>query len=155
MATLLEFLWPSLIGYGIILSAGVTTSLLNPIESYSVFSPLDNGDGPMTHSIDWTLWGLLLIAAIMEISGDLSLKWWAETDRWLGFGIGLVLYSLALIIFAVLLRRAELAVIFALWVGVAVLLLALAGWWIFGEALSLRRMAGIALVAGGMLLLGL
>lgn len=108
----------------------------------------------MTHSIDWTLWGLLLIAAILELLGDLSLKWWAETDRWLGFGVGLVVYSLALVIFAVLLRRAELAVIFALWVGVAAVLLTFAGWWLFGEALLLRRMAGIALVMGGMILLG-
>lgn len=109
----------------------------------------------MTHFTDWTLWGLLLVAAILEISGDLSLKWWAETDRWLGFGLGLLLYSLALCIFAVLLRRAELAVIFALWVGIAAVLLAIAGWWLFGEALSLRHVAGIALVIGGMILLGI
>ena len=108
----------------------------------------------MTHSIDWTLWGLLLIAAILEIIGDLSLKWWAETNRWLGFGVGLVVYSLSLIIFALLLRRAELAVIFALWVGAAALLLTLAGWWLFGEALSLRRIAGVVLVIGGVILLG-
>ncbi len=109
----------------------------------------------MTHFTDWTLWGLLLVAAILEISGDLSLKWWAETDRWLGFGLGLLLYSLALGIFAVLLRRAELAVIFALWVGIAAVLLAIAGWWLFGEALSLRHVVGIALVIGGMILLGI
>ncbi len=109
----------------------------------------------MIHSADWTLWGLLLVAAILEIIGDLSLKWWTETNRWLGFGIGLVVYSLALVIFAILLRRAELAVIFALWVGIAALLLTLAGWWLFGEALSLRRIAGIALVMGGMVLLGM
>ncbi len=108
----------------------------------------------MTHSADWTLWGLLLVAAILEILGDLSLKWWAETDRWLGFGIGLVVYGAALVVFAVLLRRAELAVIFALWVGIAALLLTLGGWWLFGEALSLRRIAGIVLVMGGMALLG-
>jgi multidrug transporter EmrE-like cation transporter len=108
----------------------------------------------MTHSIDWALWGLLLVATILEILGDLSLKWWAETNRWLGFGIGLVVYSLALVIFAMLLRRAELAVIFALWVGVAALLLTIGGWWLFGEALSLRRIAGIVLVMGGMVLLG-
>lgn len=108
----------------------------------------------MTRFVDWTLWGLLLVAVILEIIGDLSLKWWAETNRWLGFGIGLVVYTLALVIFAVLLRRAELAVIFALWVGVAAVLLTLAGWWLFGEALSLRHIAGIALVMGGMILLG-
>jgi len=107
----------------------------------------------MTRSIDWTLWGLLLVAAILELIGDLSLKWWAETNRWLGFGIGLVVYSAALILFALLLRRAELAVIFALWVGIAALLLALAGWWLFGEALSPRRLAGMLLVLGGLILL--
>ena len=108
----------------------------------------------MTNAIDWNLWGLLLVAAALELTGDIALKWWAETNRWLGFGIGLVIYSLALIIFAVLLRRAELAVIFALWVGIAAVLLTLVGWWLFGEALSVRRLAGIALVMGGTILLG-
>jgi small multidrug resistance pump len=107
----------------------------------------------MTHFIDWTLWGLLLIAASLELIGDLAFKWWAETDRWLGLVIGLTVYSLALVIFAWLLRRAELAVIFSLWVGVAAVLLALAGWWFFDEALSLRRLAGLALVVVGMVLL--
>ena len=108
----------------------------------------------MVHSIDWTLWGLLAIAATLELIGDLAFKWWAETERWLGLGIGLVVYSMALILFAVLLERAELAVIFALWVGVAAVLLALAGWWFFGETLSLRHGAGLALVIGGLILLG-
>jgi spermidine export protein MdtJ len=107
----------------------------------------------MTGAINWTLWGLLLIAAILELVGDLAFKWWAETNRWLGLVIGLVVYSLALIAFALLLRRAELAVIFALWVGVATVLLALAGWWFFDEALSPWRLAGLALVIGGMILL--
>ena len=104
-------------------------------------------------SIDWTLWGLLLVAAGLELAGDLAFKWWAETSRWPGLVVGLVLYGGALIIFARLLRRAELAVIFALWTGVATVLVALAGWWFFGEALSLRRLVGLALVVGGIFVL--
>jgi multidrug transporter EmrE-like cation transporter len=115
---------------------------------------IDHGDETLTHSIDWTLWGLLLIATCLELGGDIALKWWAETNRWLGFGIGLVVYGLALVIFAILLRRAELGVVFALWVGIAAVLLTLAGWLIFGEALPPRRLAGVALVMGGMILLG-
>jgi small multidrug resistance pump len=107
----------------------------------------------MARSVDWTLWGLLLGAAILEIVGDLASKWWAETDRWPGLVVGLIVYSLALILFARMLRRAELAVIFALWVGVATVLLAFAGWWFFGEALSLRRLAGLAFVVVGMIML--
>jgi multidrug transporter EmrE-like cation transporter len=109
----------------------------------------------LARSIDWILWGLLLVAVSLELIGDISLKWWAESNRWLGFGIGLVVYSLALVIFAVLLRRAELAVVFALWVGLAAVALTLTGWLIFGEALPPRRLAGVALVVGGMVLLGL
>jgi len=108
----------------------------------------------MTASIDWTLWGLLLVAATLELGGDLALKWWAETDRWPGLAVGLVVYGIALVLFAMLLKRAELAIIFALWVGVAAVLLALAGWWIFGESLSLRELIGLGLVIGGVLLLG-
>lgn len=37
---------------------------------------------------------------------------------------------------------------------VAAVLLALAGWWFFDEALSLRHLAGLALIIGGMILLG-
>ncbi len=105
------------------------------------------------HTFDRSLWVWLLIAAALELTGDLAFKWWAETDRWPGLAVGLLVYGLALIIFAYLLRRAELAVIFVLWVGVAAVLLALAGWLLFGEALSSRRLIGMALVIGGLVLL--
>ncbi|MFZ5918397.1 MAG: DMT family transporter [Chloroflexota bacterium] len=108
----------------------------------------------MARSIDWTVWGLLLLAASLELVGDLAFKWWAETDRWQGLGLGLIVYGVALLLFAVLLKRAELTVIFALWVGIATVLLALAGWWLFGETLSLRHLAGLTLVIGGIILLG-
>ncbi len=105
--------------------------------------------------MDWTLWGLLLGAAALEIVGDLSFKWWAETGRWLGLVVGLIVYSLALVLFAYLLRRAELAVVLALWSGVAVVLMALAGRWLFGEVLSAHRLIGLALVIAGIVLLQL
>jgi multidrug transporter EmrE-like cation transporter len=45
------------------------------------------------------------------------------------------------------------AAIFAQWVGVVAALYALAGWWFFGDALSLQRSVGLALVLGAMVLL--
>ncbi len=108
----------------------------------------------MIFSIDWTLWGLLIIATSFELGGDLALKLWAETDRPLAFGAGIAFYTVGLIIFAVLLRRAELATIFTLWVGLAIILLTLAGWWFFDEALSAWQVVAIALVVAGVLLLG-
>gem|GEM_PF-630002 len=104
-------------------------------------------------SVDWLLWGMLVAAAACEFVGDLAFKWWAETDRWPALAAGLALYALALILFAHMLRRAELAVIFALWVGVAAVLVAVAGWLFFDEALSPRHICGLILVVGGVLLL--
>lgn len=109
----------------------------------------------MSFSIDWTLWGLLIIATTFELGGDLALKWWAETDRWSAFGLGIGAYTVGLVIFAVLLRRAELATIFTLWVGLAIILLTLAGWLLFDEVLSARQLVAIGLVVAGVLLLGL
>ncbi len=102
---------------------------------------------------DWKLWGLMILAAVMELIGDLAFKWWAETDNRWWLPLGLAVYGGALVLFAILLKRAELAVIFGLWVGVATVLLAVIGWLVFGESLSLRRMAGLVLVIGGMFLL--
>jgi len=107
----------------------------------------------MSLSVDWNLWGVLLFASVLELVGDLAFKWWAETNRWPGLAIGWVLYSVSLALFAHLLRRAKLAVLFALWVGVAALLLSFAGWWLFGETLSLRHIAGLAFVVVGVILL--
>ena len=109
----------------------------------------------MTYSVDWTLWGLLIIATVFELGGDLALKWWAETDRWPIFGLGIAAYIVGLVIFAVLLRRAELATIFTLWVGLGIILLTLAGWWFFGETLSVRQLVAIVLVVVGVVLLGI
>jgi multidrug transporter EmrE-like cation transporter len=111
------------------------------------------GDNRMSLSVDWNLWGLLLLASILELVGDLAFKWWAEKDRWPGLVIGWVLYSVSLILFAHLLRRAKLAVLFALWMGMAAILLFFAGWWLFGETLSPRHLAGLAFVVAGVILL--
>jgi small multidrug resistance pump len=108
----------------------------------------------MSISFDWSFWSLLIAAAALELAGDLSLKWWAASDNWLGFGAGLGAYAVSVAIFAVLLRRAELAIIFTLWVGIAIVLVALAGWWLFGETLTVRHLAGITLVVAGIVLLG-
>ena len=107
----------------------------------------------MFRSVDWILWGLLLISVALEIFGDVSLKWWAETNRWLGFAAGLVAYVIAIGIFAIMLRRGELAIMFALWVGFAMVGVTVAGWWMFNEHLGWPQLLGIGLTLAGVVLL--
>ena len=107
----------------------------------------------MFRSVDWILWGLLLASAALEIFGDIALKWWAETNHWLSFGAGLLAYTIAIALFAMMLRRGELAVMFALWVGLAMVGVTLAGWWLFNEILGWPQLVGIGLTVAGVVLL--
>lgn len=104
-------------------------------------------------TIDWGTWGTLFGAAALETIGNLAPKERSDTDRLVWLVAGLTAYGLALPLFARLLGRAKLAAVFALWVGVAAVLIALLKWLLFEEPLSPRRLAGPALVVCGMLLL--
>jgi multidrug transporter EmrE-like cation transporter len=96
--------------------------------------------------MDWGTLALIAVAAALEIIGDLALKLWAEKDIATYFGLGLLVYVGSLVLFAVTLRRAPLAIIFALWVGMAIVGLTLMGWRFFDEPLGSRQIVGIVLV---------
>ena len=104
-------------------------------------------------SINWGLWGLIVVAAIFEVAGDLALKYWAEGDDARLFALGLGTYLVSLACFAYALKRAPLAIIVGMWVGVALVLMAIFGWVLFGEALSPRRMIGLGLITVALFLL--
>lgn len=103
--------------------------------------------------VDWGLWGLIVVAATFEIAGDLSLKYWAEHNDPRLFALGLGTYLVSLTCFAYALKRAPLAIIVGMWVGAALVLMAVFGWVLFGEVLSLRRMIGLGLIVAALFLL--
>ncbi len=104
--------------------------------------------------MDWGTLALITAAAVLEMAGDVALKLWAEREVNGYFGLGLFVYGGSLTLFAVALRRAPLAVIFTLWVGIAIAGLTLIGWWWFDEPLGWRQLLGIALVVIAAFLLG-
>ncbi len=103
--------------------------------------------------MDWGTLALVAVAATFEMGGDVTLKLWAERGNNWHFGLGLLTYAISIALFAVALRRAPLAIIFSLWVGIAIAGLTLIGWWFFDEALKLRQLIGVALVMIAVILL--
>ena len=103
--------------------------------------------------VDWGVIGLIAVAAACEVTGDLLLKYWAETDDVRLMAGGLATYLVSLVCFAFALKRGQLAVIVAFWVAIALVLMAVLGWLLFGEKLSPRNAAGIALVLIALFLL--
>jgi multidrug transporter EmrE-like cation transporter len=65
-----------------------------------------------------------------------------------GVIIGLMLYGVGTVLWLTALGRVELSQAYP-FVGIGFALTTLAGWWLFGEHLSAYRIAGIALVIGG------
>jgi len=103
--------------------------------------------------VDWGVIGLIAVAAACEVTGDLLLKYWAETNDFRLMAGGLATYIVSLVFFAFALKRGQLAVIVAFWVAIALVLMAVLGWLLFGEKLSSRNAAGIALVLIALFLL--
>jgi multidrug transporter EmrE-like cation transporter len=103
--------------------------------------------------VDWVVIGLISVAAVCEVMGDLLLKYWAEGNDMRFMAGGLATYLVSLVFFALALKRGQLAVIVAFWVAIALVLMAVLGWLLFGEKLSPRNAAGIALVLIALFLL--
>lgn len=63
-------------------------------------------------------------------------------------GYGIAFYCLALV-----LRTLPVGIVYAIWSGVGVALIALAGWLLFGQTLDLAAILGISLIVAGVIVL--
>ena len=97
----------------------------------------------------------LALAIVAEVIGTTFLKvvsdgkadWWAYAIVGVGYVAAFVLLSLALG------RGVPLGVAYAIWAGVGVVAVAIISWLVFHEMLSWQQILGMALVAGGVVLL--
>ncbi|WP_281782129.1 DMT family transporter [Lysobacter auxotrophicus] len=94
-------------------------------------------------------WGLLLAAGVLDVLWALSMKQAEGYTR-----PGWTLVSVALLASFVWLLGRSLTVLpvgtaYAVWTGIGAAGTAIAGIWLFGESLSLARVAGIGLIVAG------
>lgn len=97
----------------------------------------------------------LALAIIGEVIGTSFLKltsgekavWWAYLIVGVGYVFAFAMISLALS------KGVPLGTAYAIWAGAGVVLVAIISWIAFGETLTWPQIAGIALVAGGVVLL--
>ena len=66
----------------------------------------------------------------------------------LGYGIAFYLLSLTL-------RSIPVGMAYAIWSGLGTALIALAGWWLYGQRLDAAALIGIALIVAGVLVMNL
>lgn len=98
-------------------------------------------------------WVFLAIAIASEVVATSALKA-AEgfTRPWPSLAV-VVGYAAAFYFLSLTLKVIPVAVAYAIWSGVGVGLIALIGWLVYGQALNLPAVAGLALIVAGVVLL--
>lgn len=100
-------------------------------------------------------WFYLSIAILSEVIATSALK---ATEDFTRLGPSLLVaagYAFAFYFLTLTLRFIPVGVAYAIWAGVGVALVALAGWLFYGQTLGLPALAGIALIIAGVVVLNL
>ena len=98
-------------------------------------------------------WYLLTIAIVGELAGTVCLKQangFAQPWAWLGVIGG---FGLALALLAMVIQRIDISVVYAIWSGVGIALVAVVGVCVFGEPMPWLKAAGLLSTTFGIVLL--
>ncbi len=98
-------------------------------------------------------WLILSIAIISEVIATSALKASDGFTRLLPSVIVVVGYGIAFYCLALVLRTLPVGVVYAIWSGVGVALIALVGWLLYGQTLDLPAIVGIGLIVAGVAVL--
>jgi multidrug transporter EmrE-like cation transporter len=98
---------------------------------------------------------LLLIGGIILTAGDILMKEWVSTNRYLFYFIGLAVYLIGLNFLAQSFKFKNIAVASVIFVIFNVVTLSLVSWIYFKETLSIMQIIGIALGIAAIIVLEL
>jgi small multidrug resistance pump len=97
----------------------------------------------------------LAIAILAEVVATSALK---AAEGFSRLGPSLIVaagYAIAFYFLSLTLRTIPVGVAYAIWSGVGILLIAAAGWFLYGQALDLPAVVGLALIVAGVLVVNL
>jgi small multidrug resistance pump len=103
-------------------------------------------------------WALLSFAIASEVVGTTALRAsndWDGGKRLLGYAIVFVGYALSFWLLALVLRKLDLGIAYAVWAGVGTAITAVIGVALFGEAVTAVKVGCILLIIGGVVGLNL
>lgn len=98
-------------------------------------------------------WIFLAVAIVSEVAATSALKASEGFTRLWPSLIVVAGYAIAFYFLSLTLKTLPVGVVYAIWSGVGVALIALAGWMIYGQALDVPAVIGIALVVAGVIVI--
>ena len=100
-------------------------------------------------------WLYLGIAIVAEVIGTSALKYSESFSRLLPSVVVVVSYAISFYLLALTLRSIPVGVVYAVWSGVGIVLLALIGAFIFKQHLDTPAIIGIGMILAGVLVINL
>lgn len=98
-------------------------------------------------------WLILGVAIVSEVIATSALKAADGFTRLLPSAIVIVGYGIAFYCLSLVLRTLPVGIVYAIWSGAGVALIALVGWLIYGQALDLPAIVGMTLIVAGVVVL--
>lgn len=100
-------------------------------------------------------WLYLAVAIVFEVVGTSALKASDGFSRLWPSALVVVCYAAAFYFLSLTLKTVPVGVAYAIWSGVGVVLIALIAWALYGQALDLAAIIGMALIVAGVVVLNL
>lgn len=98
-------------------------------------------------------WLFLSVAILSEVIGTSALKASEGFSKLVPSLVVVVGYGIAFYFLSLTLRTMPVGVAYAVWSGVGVALISLAGWWLYGQRLDAAAIVGICLIVAGVVVL--
>ncbi|HWX03504.1 MAG TPA: multidrug efflux SMR transporter [Collimonas sp.] len=98
-------------------------------------------------------WVYLLIAIVAEVIATSALKASAEFTRLVPSVVVVAGYLTAFYFLSLTLRTLPVAIVYAMWSGIGIALIALVGWLFLKQSLDAAALVGIGLIVSGVLVL--
>jgi small multidrug resistance pump len=98
-------------------------------------------------------WLYLMIAIVSEVMATSALKAAEGFTRFYPSILVVTGYSFAFYFLSLTLRTIPVGISYAIWSGIGVVLVSLAGWIVYGQRLDIAGLIGIALIVAGVIIL--
>lgn len=92
---------------------------------------------------------ILALAVLAETIGTTALQASQQFSKPLPSILVVVAYAMSFYLLSVTLRTMPVGIVYALWSGLGIILIATIGWVVFGQRLDLPAMIGLLMIIGG------
>lgn len=97
----------------------------------------------------------IAIAILFEVAATTALKETHGFTRIVPSVLTVIGYALAFYFLSLPLRNVPIGVVYAIWCGGGIILITAVGWSVYGQALDLPALSGMALISAGVLVINL